>query len=118
MRYREIIRESDQKLQDSFAQRILDILTPLAANGVEYVTIDQIIQKMKSVPSGLYVDRELIMSVLDPNNFPLIKSIEGDKLMLTKMQGADRAVTDQQDDKEQKKIKSDAVKQAVKSATS
>ena len=118
MRYREIIREDDQDSEASFAQRILDILTPLAANGVEYVTVDQLIQKLKSVPSGLYVDRELIMSVLDPNKFPLVKSIEGDKLMLTKMQGADRSVTDKQADQEQEKIKDTATKQAVKSATS
>ena len=117
MRYREIIKEM-QDSEASFSQRILDILTPLAANGVEYVTIDQVIQKLQSIPSGLYVDRELVMAVLDPNKFPLIKSIEGDKLFLTKMAGADRAVNDEQDDKEQEKIKSTAVKQAIKSATS
>ena len=116
MRYREIIKEDDSEA--SFAQRILDILTPLAANGVEYVTVDQLIQKLQSIPSGLFVDRELIMAVLDPNKFPLIKSIEGDKLFLTKMAGAERSVNDQQADKEQDKIKSSAVKQAIKAASS
>lgn len=118
MRYSEIIKEDSQDSEESFAQRILDILTPLAANGVEYVTIEQIIQKLKSVPSGLYIDRELIMAVLDPNKLPLIKSIEGDKLYLQKMDGAMRSVTDKQADKEQDKISATATAQAIKGATS
>lgn len=115
MRYFELINESTS---DSFVQKILDLLTPIAAQGIEYVTVSQLIQKLSSIASGLYIDRELIMSVLDPNKLPLIKSIEGDKVYLTKMAGPGRSVSDQQADKEQETIHKTATKQAVKGATS
>ena len=111
MRYRDLISESNE------SQRILDMLTPLAAQGIDYVTIDQIIQKFKTSPSGMLVDREMIMSLLDPNKFPLIKSIEGDKLFLTTRVGPTRSVNDKQADKEQEQIKTSATNQAIKSVT-
>lgn len=115
MRYYEIISEGPE---DNFQQSILDILTPVAASGVEYVTFQQIIQKMKSIPSGLHIDRELIMTVLDPNQLPIIKKIEGDKIFLNpSLSGPERSVSDEQQEKEQDQISKTATKQAVKAAT-
>jgi hypothetical protein len=96
----------------------LDLLTPIAASGVEYVTFQQLIQKLKSIPSGLHIDRALIMQVLDPNQFPLIKSIEGEKIFLNpSIEGPARSVNDEQKDREADQIKKTAAKQALKSAT-
>lgn len=96
----------------------MDLLTPIAASGVEYVTFKQLIQKLQSIPSGLHIDRALIMQVLDPNKFPLIKSIEGEKIYLNpSIEGPDRSVTDTQKDQEADQITKTATKQAIKSAT-
>lgn len=115
MRYNEIIREGPE---DTFRQSILDMLTPIAASGVEYVSFQQLIQKLKSMPSGLHIDRELIMQVLDPNKFPIIKSIEGEKIFLNpSMSGPERSVNDEQKEKEADQISKTATKQAIKAAT-
>ena len=113
MRYYEIIKESSS---ESFKVAILDLLTPIAASGVEYVTFKQLAQKLKSIPSGLHIDRALIMQILDPNEFPLIKSIEGDKIFLNpSIEGPERAVNDEQKDREADQIKKTAASQALKS---
>lgn len=115
MRYHEIINEGPS---DNFENSILDLLTPVAASGVEYVTFQQIIQKLKSIPSGLHIDRELIMTVLDPNKLPIIKKIEGDKIYLNpSLSGPERSVSDEQQEKEQDQIAKTATKQAIKQAT-
>lgn len=112
MRYKDLIESVVDNAHDSLASKILDILTPIAANGMDYVTVDQIIDKVKTIPTGMLVDREMIMDILDPNKFPLIKSIEGDKVYL-KAKETVRSVNDQQKDKEADKIKSSAAKQAI-----
>jgi hypothetical protein len=115
MRYHEIITEGPD---DGFQQSIMDMLTPIAASGVEYVTFQQVIQKLKTIPSGLHIDRELIMQALDPNQLPLIKKIEGDKIYLNpSLSGPERSVSDQQAEKEQSQIAKTATKQAIKAAT-
>jgi hypothetical protein len=109
MRYYELLAEDTSQ---SLANKLLDILTPIAGNGVEFVTVDQLIDKVSSLPTGLLVDREMIMNILDPNEFPLIKSIEGDKLYLTALPQS-RSVSDKQKDTEADKIKKTAAKKAV-----
>lgn len=113
MRYKDLVESVVDDAHTTLASKILDILTPIAANGVESVTVDQIIDKIKSIPTGLLIDRELVMDVLDPNKFPLIKSIEGDTVYL-KAKETIRSVNDDQKDTEAEKIKDTAEKQAVK----
>jgi hypothetical protein len=108
MRYKDLLEDVHQSL----SSKILDILTPIAGNGIEFVTIDQIINKIRGVPTGLKVDREMIMHILDPNKFPLIKSIEGDKLYLS-TPPAQRSINNKQKETEADKIKHSAEKQAL-----
>lgn len=111
MRYRELMETLGDKVQGALANSILDILTPIAANGVQSVTVQQLIDKVQKIPTGLKIDRELIMSVLDPNKFPMVKSIEGDNIYLQAPQTI-RSVNDKQKDREAEKIKTTAAKQA------
>lgn len=110
MRYLDLLQED---VHQTLASKILDILTPIASNGIQYVTVDQVIKKVQSIPTGMKIDRQMIMDILDPNKFPLVKKIEGDKLYL-QSPIADRSVNDAQKDKEADKIKNDAAQQAVK----
>lgn len=111
MRYHELL-EDKLGSQQTFVNSILDMLTPLASQGMEFVTVQQVINKLKGSSSGLHVDRELVMDLLDPDTFPLVKSIEGDKLYLKKLAGPDRSVSAQQKEKEQDTINKTATKQA------
>jgi hypothetical protein len=113
MRYRELMNESGGSSQ-SLASRILDILTPIASNGIVSISLDNVISKVQSIPTGLHVDREMLMDILDPNKFPLIKKIEGDQLYLQQPEVAIRSVDDEQKETEADDIKNKAEKQAVK----
>jgi hypothetical protein len=65
-----------QELRDS----MLDMLMPLAAQGVPYVSIQAIVDKMGELESGVSVDRALVMHVLDPAEVKMITKIEGDRV--------------------------------------
>jgi hypothetical protein len=69
-------------LMDGLREQVMDILTPLAANGVPYVTIQQLVDKLSEEQSGVTIDRNLIYTLLDPNKVRLIKSVEGDRIYL------------------------------------
>lgn len=114
MRYWELLEGVDTSAVDSLVSAMLDILTPLASNGVEYVTIDQLADKLSSKSTGQRIDRELIMSVLDVNEFPLVHKIEGDYVYLTHSVESARSVSDEQQDQESEKITQTAQKQAIK----
>lgn len=111
MRYSELMEDSSLlKLSDS----IKDILTPLASSGLQYITMDQLIKRVQNIPSGLLVDRQLLMNIINPRSFPLVKSIGGDKIFFTdqiKDQVIDKA------NKNDNKISKDATDQAIKQVT-
>jgi hypothetical protein len=65
-----------QDLRDS----MLDMLMPLAAQGIPYVTVQAIVDKMSELDSGVSVDRALVMHVLDPAEVKMISKIEGDRV--------------------------------------
>lgn len=106
------INESEET--DKLISSVLDLLTPLASNGIEYITVDNLINRMSKIPSGFHVDREMVMDLLKPDQFPIIKSIEGDKLYLKTPVAPERSVSSDQKDKEAEKIKDTAAKQAIK----
>lgn len=115
MRYRELMESGDSS--QSLASKILDLLTPLASNGIESITMDNLVTKVQRIPSGLQIDKEVLIDILDPNKFPIIKKIEGD-LIYFKQPELTRSVTDKQKETEADTIKSTAEKQAVKNIKS
>jgi pyridoxine 5'-phosphate synthase PdxJ len=118
MRYHEIIKEDDS-VMDPVRDAVIDILTPLAANGVQFVTVQQIMDQLSNADTGIAVDRSLLMSILNPDQVKIVKSIEGDRINLnTGNDGSQRAVTQKQKQSEQDKIKDTAADQAMKNIKS
>lgn len=115
MRLFEFLGNPSPSLKDDMRASILDVLTPLAANKVEFVSVDRIIEKLKGTHNGLTVDRDVVMQVLDPNEVKLIKKIEGDKIFLTLPSPTANADNEKEHERKINKIKGSATKQAQKS---
>ena len=116
MRYKELMEAGNYNR--GLSGKILDILTPIASTGVEYISMDQLIDKIKHMPTGLKIDREFVLDVLDPNKFSMIQKIEGDKVFLNLPQEIIRKVSDPQKEQESDKIKDTATQQAQKAVKS
>lgn len=112
----EVKKVNESEETDNLINSVLDLITPLASHGVEYITVDNLINRISRIPSGFHIDREMVMDLLTPDQFPIIKSIEGDKLYLKTPVAPERAVSSAQKDSEAKKIKDTAEKQAIKAA--
>jgi hypothetical protein len=106
MRYHEIIKE-DNSIMDPVRDAVIDIMTPLAANGVQFVTVQQIMDQLADADTGVAVDRSLLMSILNPDQVKIINLNTGND-------GSQRAVTQTQKQSEQDKIKDTAADQAKK----
>jgi hypothetical protein len=118
MRYHEIVNEDDS-IMDPVRDAVIDILTPLASNGVQFVTVQQIMDQLSAADTGVAIDRALLMTILNPDQVKIVKSIEGDRINLnTGNNGSQRAVTQKQQKTEQDKIKSTAADQAKKNIAS
>lgn len=113
MRYIDLLES-----KSSLHATITDILTPLASNGVEYINVDSLISKIDTAACGMKIDREFIMTLIDPDKFSIVDRIEGDKVYLQGSEAPIRAVGDDQKNKEQDRIKDTAAKQAIKKTTS
>lgn len=95
-------------------QKLLNILTPLMARKVPFVTIQQIIDELRHAQTGLTIDRSLVVKVLDPSDFIPVQKIEGDRIYL-KMPEADKfTVDDNEKEKQKNHMKDTAGKQAEK----
>lgn len=116
MRYIELL-ESDDSF-GNLASVAMDILTPLASNGIQSVEIDKVIEKLQKIPSGFKIDRPLILKLLDPNRFPLVKKIEGNTIYFDEPPKSGRAVSDEDKASEQAKIAKKATQQAVQNVKS
>ena len=104
-------------LVQKLRQACIDALMPLAAQGLPYVTIQAIIDKLKQQHAGIDVDRALIMQVLDPEQVKMVTKIEGDKVFFKMPDDQDRKVDDQQKQKDQQHVHNKAADQAKKAAT-
>jgi hypothetical protein len=99
-----------QELRDA----ILDMLMPLVANGVPHTSVQAVIDKMREEQTGVEIDRALVMHVLDPKEIGIVTKIEGDKIHFKLGDGDDRAASEEQEEKDEKKLKSTALNQAKK----
>jgi hypothetical protein len=114
MRLHELFEDDDgdtgvvQELRDA----ILDMLTPLAAQGVQKVSIQAIIDKLRDVHSGVAIDRALVLHVLDPQQVKMITKIEGDSVFFNLPDPTEREVSDEKAEQEQDHLKATAVDQA------
>lgn len=114
MRLQELFEDEESGVVDDLRNAILDLLTPLAAQGVPKVSINAIIDKLRDVHSGVAIDRALVMHVLDPQAVKMVKKIEGDSVYFSLSDEDSRAVNDDEAEKDAAKVKSTAVDQAKK----
>lgn len=75
--------DDDNSVVRNLRDQILDILMPLAAQGVPFITVQAVVDKMKELQSGIQVDRALVMHVLDPVEAKMVSKIEGDRIYFT-----------------------------------
>lgn len=98
----------EQELSNSIAR----VLAQFAAARVPSVSVNAVIDRLRGANSGLQIDRALVMQLCDPTKMKFVKSIDGDNLVLTEP-SIDRAADSEEDqEKKEAKIKSDAEKQA------
>jgi hypothetical protein len=115
MRLHDLFEDEEGGVVQELRDAILDLLTPLAAQGIPKVSIQAIIDKMRDVHSGVAIDRALVMHVLDPQDVKMVTKIEGDTLYFNLSDENSRAVSDDEKEKEADKMKTTAVNQAKKS---
>ncbi len=117
MLLRELFDDKPVNLVDDLRALMIDILTPLAANQVPFVTVQQIVDRLREVRSGARVDRNLVMTVLDPNEVKVVKKIEGDRIYLALPVSDEVSKTEDDEEREKERIRGKAQKQATKQAS-
>jgi hypothetical protein len=114
MRYYELFEGLDSTgVTNEIRGSIVDILTPLASQGVHFVTVQQVLDALQNSGSGIQIDRSMIMQLLNPDSIKLIKSIEGDRINLD---NGDNGPTVSKTKKDQQKQEDDIKKSATSQA--
>jgi hypothetical protein len=110
----ELFDSSGGELMDQMRQDALDVITPFLAQDVPFITINQIIDGLKSFKLGIVIDRSLIMQLLDPDTLKAIDRIEGDRIYLTQPEDATREVDAKDQQKDMDHVNDMAQNQAKK----
>jgi hypothetical protein len=111
----ELFDDGPLDVTDDIKQSLLDILTPMVASRVPFVTIQQIVDKLGQLRTGISIDRNLIMTLLDPDKIKIIDKIEGDRVYLKDASSPDRSLQQDDREKEAEHVDDMAKKQAQKS---
>jgi len=114
MRLFELFDDGPLDVTSDLKNSLLDILTPMVASKVPFVTIQQIIDKLRQLRTGLTIDRNLIMTLLDPDQIKIISRIEGDRVYLSNPNGPDRSLTKDDKEKDKDHVNDMATQQAQK----
>lgn len=114
MLLREFLDAAPANMLETMRQQLMDYLTPLMAHEVAFVTINDIANTLHNLRTGLEVDRALIMELIDPDQMPIVKRIEGDKVYLDTVEAAQSDSSEEEQAKAEEKVKGIAVKQAKK----
>ena len=116
MRLLELFDQTGADLGDRLKQSALDLLTPLVANKVPFVTVDQVIDMLRDTRPGLMIDRSLVMSVLDPDSIKAVKKIDGDRIYLQQPENDDHSVDVDQAEKDKQTVMKKGQNAAKKAA--
>jgi hypothetical protein len=114
MLLKELFDDGSLDVENDIKQNLMDILTPMVAAHVPFVTIQQIIDKMNQFNMGISIDRSFIMNLLDPDQIKIIDKIEGDRVYLTNEQSPDRSLGKDDEEQEEEHVEDMAKKQASK----
>lgn len=72
--------DSGNNMEEKLRQAALEIITPYHAQGLPFVTMQQVIDKLRP-HSGLDITRALLLKILDPNKVKAVDRIEGDHIV-------------------------------------
>lgn len=114
MRLFELFDDGPLDVTDDIRQSLMDVLTPMVASKVPFVTVQQIIDKLRDMRTGMAVDRNLVMTLLDPDEIKIIDKIEGDRVYLNNPESALRSVDKEDAEKEAEHVTDLAQGQAKK----
>lgn len=114
MRLFELFDDSSIDVTTEIKDILLDILTPLVASHVPFVTIKSIIEKMAQFRLGISIDQNLIMTLLNPDEIKIIDRIEDDKVFLNLGIPNERALAQDDVEKDKEHVSKMAGDQAAK----
>jgi hypothetical protein len=96
-------------------QDALSVITPYLGMDVPFVTVNQVIDGLKSNNQlGIVIDRSLIMDLLDPEQVKAIDRIEGNRIYLMHPDEDNREVDAEDAEKDQDRVTDMAQNQAQK----
>ena len=108
----ELFEDDGMSIVDSMKQASIDILTPLLVSKVPFVTVQSVIDSLNAMNTGMFVNRALVMKILDPATVKSVSKIQGDRIYLqTPDDSSEEADQDQTED-DIDKVKQNAIKQA------
>jgi hypothetical protein len=107
--------EQDDGVVDTMRDYCIDILMPLANQGVPFILVQTLVDKLREQKPGIEIDKALVFHILDPTKTKIITKIEGDKIYFEIPETEDRLVSDDQKQKDDNKISKMASDQARKS---
>jgi hypothetical protein len=113
MRLDELFDEGPLDITDEIKQTLMDILTPMVAADVPFVTVKQIIEKLRQLRTGLVIDRNLIMNLLNPDQIKIIDKIDGNRVYLSNPNSPTRSLKKSDEEKEAEKVDKMATKKAT-----
>jgi hypothetical protein len=118
MRLFELFEEPSEPVAGDMTKRLralmLDYLTPLAASGIESVPIDKVVNKVSAMRSGIIVDREAVMVILDPESNNIIEKIDGDAIYFKTADEFDSSSDEDTTERDKEKVEDTAIDQAKK----
>lgn len=106
-------RDQEPSMLAQLRREALDMLTPRAAHRQKYVTVQEVIDHLRELQTGLAIDRGLIMDILDPDQVEIVSKIEGDKIWLGIPQPDDKKSAEEEVS-DAEALENDAQKQAAK----
>ena len=85
MRLNELFDNNNPQMSiaNRLKQAALDIITPLLAHRVPFITVQNVIDELRDTRSGIVVDRSLVMKLLNPMKVKAVSKIEGDRIYLS-----------------------------------
>ena len=101
--------DSGNDMEERLRQSALEVITPYLAQGLPFVTMQQVIDAMRRNRSGMDITRGLLMKILDPNKVKAVDKIEGDHIVLAKPDEGDENKDDAQAEAEQQQQSKDHV---------
>ena len=95
-------------------QAALEVITPLLGEEVPFVTVNQIVDALRSRHLGLVIDRATVMKLLDPQEVKAVAEIKGDRIYLAKPEAPNQEQDQEDEAKQQEQLAGKAQTQAKK----